>query len=105
MRRPVPLAKVASDSRRAVYELIQKLAAEIAGREVQAPGALRTPASAAWRMGVSVPKPKTTSPGGTGSKAKEMPTARPPSKKAYWQDVVESINNPKRGFRQTKPLT
>jgi len=84
----------------------EKRAAAMIGKEVQSPGILRSSASSAWRMGVNVPKPKTTTPGTSPEgKARGVPTAKPPSKTAYFSDVIKSLNNPQRGFRQTKPLS
>lgn len=82
----------------------EKQAAPTAGKEVQTPGILRSSASSAWHMGVSVPKPKTIKPNSSPTaRAKDTPTAKPPSKTAYYSDVIQSLNNPQRGFRQGKP--
>lgn len=82
----------------------EKQASATAGKEVQSPGILRSSASSAWRMGVSVPRPKTTAPGtGAEGKAHGTPAAKPPSKTSYFSDVIKSLNNPQRGFRQAKP--
>ena len=82
----------------------EKMAAPTAGKEVQSPGLLRSSASSAWRMGVSTPKPKTIKPNSSPTaRAKDTPTAKPPSKTAYYSDVIQSMNNPQRGFRQAKP--
>jgi hypothetical protein len=82
----------------------EKRAAPTAGKEVQTPGILRSPASSAWRMGVSAPKPKSIKPNTSSTaRAKETPKAKPPSKTAFYSDVVKSLNNPQRGFRQAKP--
>jgi hypothetical protein len=82
----------------------EKRAAPTAGKEVQSPGMLRASASSAWRMGVSTPKPKTIKPNSSPTaRAKDTPTAKPPSKTAYYSDVIQSLNNPQRGFRQAKP--
>lgn len=68
--------------------------------EVRAPGLLRTPASAAWRIGGTPPKPKTTNPKwGPTSKAKIMEPAKPPSNQAYYHDLLDSLYNPSRGIR------
>jgi len=73
-------------------------------KEVQSPGILRASASAAWRTGASAPKPKTTRPSSSPvSRAKDHPQAKPPSKAAYFADVIKSLNNPQRGFRGAKP--
>jgi hypothetical protein len=81
----------------------EKKAEVTAGKEVQSPGILRAPASSAWHMGVSVPKPKSIKPNSSPTaRAKETPKAKPPSKTAYFSDVVKTLNNPQRGFRQAK---
>jgi len=81
----------------------EKTAATI-GKEVQAPGSLRAPASAAWHTGTGAPKPKSTKPNTSPSaRAKDSPSAKPPSKSAYFADVIKSLNNPQRGYRGAKP--
>jgi len=81
----------------------EKQAAPTAGKEVQAPGILRASASAAWRTGLSAPKPKSTKPStGPGQRAKDIPTARPPGKTGFFSDMVKTLNNPQRGFRLAK---
>lgn len=95
--KPVSLAKLAEESRWRVHALI-KVAAAV-GNEVRAPGILRTQASASWRVGGNPPRPKSTRPG----KAKDMPTAKPPSKTSFFSDMAESLADPKRGFRITLP--
>jgi hypothetical protein len=73
----------------------------MAGAEVKAPGLLRNAASAAWRMGSSAPKAKTTVPGGPAARARSNPVAKPPSKNAFYRDMLESLYNPQRGARLT----
>lgn len=81
----------------------EKKAEATAGKEVQSPGLLRAPASSAWHMGVSPPKPKSIKPNSNPSaRAKETTKAKPPSKQAYFSDVIKTLNNPQRGFRLAK---
>jgi len=89
---------------RKTEEQAEKQAAPTAGKEVQSPGILRASASSAWHTGLSAPKPKTTKPNTNPSaRAKDTPTAKPPSKTAYYTDTIKSLNNPQRGFRGAKP--
>jgi hypothetical protein len=82
----------------------EKNAAAAMGKEVQSPGILRASASSAWRTGGSPPKPRSIKPNSNPSaRAKETPVAKPPSKTAYFTDVIKSLNNPQRGFRGAKP--
>jgi hypothetical protein len=82
----------------------EKEAAAAAGNEAKAPGSLRVGASAAWRIGANTPKPKTIGPQSkVGLEGRGRATAKPPSKVAYYRDVIESLNNPGRGSRITKP--
>lgn len=77
--------------------------AAMAGAEVKAPGALRTPASAAWRMGASPPKPKTIGPAHElGTLGKGRAPAKPPSNTSFYKDILESLYNPQRGYRLAK---
>lgn len=81
-----------------------KVGAAIAGREVTAPGVLRVGASAAWRMQPPAAQPKTTAPNSNpAARSKETPKLRPPSNRAFHKDLMESLHNPQRGFRITKP--
>ena len=68
--------------------------------EPKAPGLLRDTAGVKWAP--TPPKPKTDMPSTPGQKAESQPTAKPPSSKAYMQDIVESLYNPARGSRITK---
>jgi hypothetical protein len=58
-------------------------------------GNLRSATTSAWRMG-KYTQPKTTKP---NQEAKTMPTAKPPSNRAYHQDILKSINDPAHGVR------
>lgn len=82
----------------------QEKEASTVGAEVKAPGILREGASAAWRMSPPSTKPKTTKPSTNPSvRAKESATLKPPSSRSYYKDMIESLHNPQRGFRITKP--
>ncbi len=70
---------------------------------IKAPGALRSSASSAWHMGTSTPKPKSIGPGKVGGLAKERAQAKPPSKTAFYKDMLESLYNPARGSRLATP--
>ena len=69
-----------------------------AAAEPKMSGALKAPAAAAWHMGTYT-KPKTTSPGRPGQPAQGMSAAKPPSNRAYHEDVTKSLNDPERGVR------
>ena len=77
--------------------------ASVAGAEVKAPGSLRTPASAAWRVGGKTPpKPKSIKPGeGLNVKAKTRMPSKPPSNRHYHRDMLKSLYSPQRGYRLT----
>jgi len=50
---------------------------------------LRATASSSWRMGASPPKPKSMRPNGRiGDPARTRSPAKPPSKKAFYRDMV-----------------
>jgi hypothetical protein len=81
----------------------EKEAAAVAN-EAKAPGLLRVGASAAWRTAAGAPKPKSITPQHKmGLEGRGRAPAKPPSKTAYYKDVIESLNNPGRGSRITKP--
>lgn len=68
--------------------------------EGRAAQALRIPASAAWRMGSTVGRPKTTPPTTVKNPvAKGTPLAKPPTKLPFFKDYIASLNNPARSFR------
>lgn len=68
--------------------------------ELKAPGALRLPASSAWRMSSSAAKPKTTTPQVKGTPvAKDQAKANLPQKNSFYRDLLTSLYNPQRGFR------
>jgi hypothetical protein len=46
-------------------------------------------------------KPHTTVPRRPGQPAQGMPAAKPPSNRAYHQDITKSINDPARGVRMS----
>jgi hypothetical protein len=69
-----------------------------AAAEPKMSGALRAPAASAWHMG-AYPKPKATPPRRLGQPAQGMPAAKPPSNRAYHQDVTKSMNDPAHGVR------
>ena len=80
----------------------KKLEGEEKTSAVKAPGALRTPASTAWRIGGRTPpKPKSIKPNTheLGDAAKTRAPAKPPSNKDYHKDMLESLYNPGRGYR------
>lgn len=83
--------------------LEEKVGAAAAGAEVKAPGALRSSASSAWHMGTNPPKPKSIGPGQIGTPAKERAQAKPPSKTAFYKDMLQSLYNPTRGSRLATP--
>jgi hypothetical protein len=85
---------------RRALELAER--AKHAAAEPKASGALRAPAASAWHMG-SYPKPKTTPPGAPGRPARGMPAAKPPSNRAFHQDMTKSLADPSRGARATVP--
>jgi hypothetical protein len=64
----------------------------------RASGILRAPAASAWHMG-AFPKPKTTPPGRPGAPARGMPAPKPPSNRAFHEDVMKSMVDPARGSR------
>ena len=73
-----------------------KLAAAVPG-EVKPSRLLRSHASVAWHMGASPPKPKSIKPNlKIGEPARETHKAMPPSKKAFFRDMVL---DPMRGNR------
>jgi len=78
--------------------------AEKRASEPKMSGALRAPASAAWHMG-GYPKPKTTPPGPAGQAARGMPAAKPPSNRAFHQDMTKSLADPARGARAGVPTS
>jgi hypothetical protein len=101
---PVLGALLAQKIMQSLREQGEEKNASTLGKEVQSPGLLRAPASSAWRMGMTAPKPKTIKPNSSPTaRAKDTPTAKPPSKTAFYSDVIKSMNNPQRGFRQSKP--
>jgi len=70
----------------------------------KASGILRSTANAAWKVGGETPpKPKSIKPNTheLGDPAKTRMAAKPPSNKAYHKDMLESLYNPSRGFRQS----
>lgn len=72
--------------------------------EVKAPGALRTSASAAWKIGQNPPKPKTIGPQASmGEMASGRAPAKPPSKTSYYSDLLTTLYNPSRGARIATP--
>jgi hypothetical protein len=72
--------------------------------ETEAPGALKSSLSSAWRMGGTPPRPHTTQPTTTGAaRAKSTPVPRPPSNHSYFKDTLQSLANPQRGARLAKP--
>jgi hypothetical protein len=73
-----------------------------AAAEPKMSGALKAPAAAAWHLGAYA-KPKTTTPRRPGAPAQPMPTTKPPSNRAYHQDVTKSMNDPARGSRLSVP--
>jgi hypothetical protein len=80
----------------------EKTSAAKQGVEVKSSGALRTPASAAWRIGGRTPpKPKSIKPNTheLGAPAKTRMAAKPPSNKDYFKDTLQSLYNPGRGYR------
>lgn len=84
------------------HKLAKDLMATV-GKEVTAPGMLRNSTDAAWHVGGSPPKPKSTTPSPSLTEpAKSMPPAKPPSNGAYLRDVSKSLANPTRGFRIAK---
>ena len=88
--------------RAAAKEEQEKTSAAKQGVEVKSSGALRTPASAAWRIGGRTPpKPKSIKPNTheLGAPAKTRMAAKPPSNKDYFKDTLESLYNPGRGHR------
>lgn len=95
-------AAAAKRDERAV-ELQEKVAAPMPGAEVKAPGLLRASASSAWRMGASVPKPKSIGPGTIGTPAKTREPAKPPSKTSFYKDLLQSLYSPGRGSRMAAP--
>lgn len=70
--------------------------------EPKASGALRAPAASAWHMG-GYPKPKTTPLSRPGQPARGVPAAKPPSNRAFHQDVMKSMADPARGARVSLP--
>jgi len=71
-------------------------------KRVAMSGALRASASSAWKMDASKPKPKTIPPTDRiGLVARHRATAKPPSKRAFYRDMIKSLHNPQRGFRAT----
>jgi len=68
----------------------------------QTPRILRASAASAWRMRPPAAKPKTTKPTSSlSANGKEVAKLQPPSNKAYYRDLLESLHNPARGFRST----
>jgi hypothetical protein len=70
----------------------------------KASGILRSTANSAWQVGGKTPpKPKSIKPNTheLGDPAKTRMAAKPPSNKAYHKDMLESLYNPSRGFRQS----
>lgn len=85
-----------------LHKIAKDLMATV-GKEVTAPGLLRSSTSAAWRIGGTPPKPKTTTPmTSKTAPAKGTPAAKPPSNGAYYRDATQSLANPSRGFRIAK---
>jgi hypothetical protein len=78
------------------------VAQKLAAADPKMSGLLKTPATSAWHMG-AYPKPKTTAPRRPGQAAEGMPTTKPPSNRAYHQDVTKSLNDPARGVRLSLP--
>jgi hypothetical protein len=67
-------------------------------------GILRSTANAAWKVGGKTPpKPKSIKPNTheLGDPAKTRMAAKPPSNKAYHKDMLQSLYNPSRGYRQS----
>lgn len=78
--------------------------AKTAGAEARASGALRTSASAAWRVGANPPKPKSSRPSSRpGAGASDRTPAKPPSKTSFYKDLISTLYNPQRGFRLATP--
>jgi hypothetical protein len=75
-----------------------------AASEPKMSGTLRAPATSAWHMG-SYPKPKTTPPARPGQPARGMPAAKPPSNRAFHEDMSKSLNDPARGVRASLPVS
>lgn len=90
LREALAVAKVAS-----ALGLRFKLAAAVPG-EVKPSRLLRAHARVAWHMGIQPPKPKTIRPNlKIGEPARETLKAQPPSKTAFFRDMVD----PMRGNR------
>jgi hypothetical protein len=99
---PVLATLIAKNLVKALHERgEEKQAAARAGAEVKAPGALRRSATAAWHIGGRTPpKPKTIKPDSRlDATARGRSQANPPSNRAYYKDLLESLYNPQRGFR------
>lgn len=81
----------------------EKTSAAKPGTEVKAPGLLRVGASSAW-YGGGAPKPKSVNPTTKeDAPAKAPAPAKPPSKQAFYHDMLSSLYNPGRGFRLANP--
>lgn len=82
----------------------EKNASAAPGAEVKAPGVLRASAASAWKIGENPPKPKTIGPNSNiGSSAAGRAPAKPPSKTAYYKDMLDTLYNPQRGSRLATP--
>lgn len=88
--------------RQALAALARAKEAAAAPAAPKASGALRAPIASAWHLG-GYPKPKTTPPGHPGQAAHGMAAAKPPSNRAFHEDMDKSLNDPTRGARLGVP--
>ena len=72
---------------------------KVAAAEPSPQKLLRATAQSAWRMGASPPKPKSIMPNARiGDPARTRSTAKPPSKKAFYRDMILGMD-PSHGSR------